>query len=197
MNKRIILILLAVAVVIGAVAGGITYAQMEHQAMKGSKLVGTAWLGTKARDTGNITFVWTGTFGINNPDCVNDINIERLSIIKDDGSVVYEGDLLQCGEDVNDPRQPVTILQPHEQLFIPLDWWMPDGAGGWLTADEASSQDMRGYTVEILWSGERKGLEISGYVESTQITFFHDPQGGVVDVDVSSSRIQMQNLIQR
>ena len=197
MKKRIILIVLALALVIGAVAGGLVYAQVEHQPMTGNKLVGTAMLGTLAQETGDVTFYWTGIFAINNPDCVHNINIERLSIIKDDGSVVYEGDLLQCGEYVNDPRQSVTNLQPHEQVFIPLNWWMPDGAGGWLSPDETSSQDMQGYTVEILWSGARKGLEISGNVESILMTLIHDSQGSVVDMEISSDRIPMQNLAQR
>ena len=196
MKKRIILIVLALALVIGAVAGGITYAQVEHQPMKGNKLVGTALLGAKEAEPG-VTFGFTALFTINNPDCVHDINIERLSIIKDDGSVVYEGDFLQCGEYVNDPRQPVTSLQPHEQVFIPLDWWMPDGIGGWLTSSEVGSQDMRGYTVEIFWSGAHKGLEISGSVMQLLATPTHDSQGNVVDMAISSDRILMQNLKQR
>jgi hypothetical protein len=111
MKKRIILIVMALALVIGALAGGITYAQMEHQPIYGNKLVGTLTVGYTIEPQGKLNFA--GHFVITNPDCLHDIIITRLAVLDTSGDVIMEGP-------PGDLDFPV-VLGPHQSVFIPVE----------------------------------------------------------------------------
>lgn len=169
MKKRIILIVLAVALVIGALAGGITYAQGEHQPNYGNKLVATFTIGTMLEPLGNLTF--GGHFVITNPDCLNDITITRLAALDLAGNVIMEG------PPGDFPEWPA-FLSPHQSLFIPVE--LPLGP----EADVI--------TVEIAWEAKKGTLPLTG-VAYQGFTWLVDD---TVE-QVSISAIPMVNFKQR
>ena len=177
MKKRIILIVLALALVIGAVAGGITYAQMEHPQMTGSKLFTQGPVGEI--DLGIDSIRYETRLGITNPDCKHPIYIDHLSILYGNGTSLYEGDLYHFGG-IGIPNQKVTSLQPHETVSMRLSQWT-DGI-------DAPAQ---GYTVEVFYTAWRKGLPLVGTVFTERTNYFGDGTS-----TFAISQVQMENMTQ-
>jgi len=146
--KKLIAVLLLVVLVAGGL-GGFAYAQTnEHEPMIGQKLVGMGSVGTIPSGTrANFAVSFT------NPDCVSDITIERVSIIRDDGEVMFEGKLSEL------PASPpyVDVLEPHQVVGIFVSLCIPDGSGGWLSYEEALALPMSSYIVEIFYSVNQDG----------------------------------------
>ena len=171
--KRIALALVLVAVLVGSGFAGIAYANSNsHQPMKGMKLVGTGTLGHSGPTLiTNRERCQSSLFRIANPDCVESITIERVSIIRAGGTaeneLVYEGPLWVF---TNPPgpftRVEMSQLPPHGVAVINLPLWMPDEEPAhspgeeWLDYDLAINKTLQPYTVEIHYS--TKGLELIG-----------------------------------
>lgn len=158
--KKVILAIGLIVLLTVASLGGLVYANNSHQPMIGDKLVGYADLGSW---DGLKSYSW---FTITNPDCVNDITVERISITREDGSLVYEGPLYRVllYEDwtVMD-RVQVSTLGPHEVVKMLLPYWIPGNEPGeWLSWQEALALPLNCYTVEIQCSGAKKGLPLIG-----------------------------------
>jgi len=177
MKKRIIAMVL-VAVLVGGGLGGLVYAQGTHEPMTGQKLVGVGpcgfWVPVPYVENHANTL-----FRITNPDCVAEIKIERVSIIKNEPyEVIYEGPLLLDGTEV-------TELEPHQVGLINLALYVE---GGWDTS-------LALYTVEVFWKGKKDGLPLIGWgIEHTKITYSFPPdQFQVTD---STSTFQMVNMKQ-
>jgi len=142
MKKKIILIVLALALVIGAVAGGITYAQVDHNPPKGHKLIGTGMLGNSESPRGEmggtaVEFEFGTGFEITNPNCDKSLTIEYVAIMDEDGNVVVEGTPLAMNL--------AETIGPHDIWMVPL---IVPGGSPPMIGDEPSN-----YTVEITWSG--------------------------------------------
>ncbi|MBA7648624.1 hypothetical protein ES703_56412 [subsurface metagenome] len=124
--KKIIAIVLAVMLVAGGLGGFVYANSSSHQPMTGEKLVGTGRLGLQP----NGEWLSGSWFLFTNPDCVGKITIERISIIRGDGTVIYEGPLLELvrngdGEVVD--RIPITTpMKPHRIWGVPLGHFMKD-----------------------------------------------------------------------
>jgi branched-chain amino acid transport system substrate-binding protein len=176
--KRIIAVLLAVVLVAGGL-GSFAYAQVNssHEPMTGQKLVGTSQFGSAPHYGGLVTYEAVFTF--TNPDCVGEITVDRISIIREDGTVIYEGQFLrqrvEDGEVVD--STPVTIMKPHGIWFVNLAQYMPNGKGGWLNGEQARSLALVWYTVEIFWTGSKQGCPLTGDVLSKRV--WNGDQGNV------------------
>ena len=194
--KKIIVIVLAVMVLTGGL-GGFAYAQVQHEPMTGSKLIGIGRVGTFQE--GATTHIFRSRFAFTNPDCVSEITIDRISIIKADGTVIYEGPLLRQvvggGEVVNSFPWP-NPLGPHQSRFIVLSLYFPDPGDpdhDWMSKQEALSQEHNGYTVEIFWTkSNRRGLPLIGHGATVKNTLL--PSG---DEEISGYRNEMFNMNQR
>ena len=117
------------------------------------KLVGTGFLGSA------VGVYWETGFTFTNPDCVSEITIERISIIKNDGTVIYEGKLLRFSWDEESGKFVGTPwlepMKPHEIRSIELDQYMQE------PPPESLPPDM--YTVEIFWTKRhQQGLPLIG-----------------------------------
>ena len=190
--KKIILILMTLVLIAGSL-GTIVYAAVPHVPMTGEKLVGMGRLGTKA--SGTITFF--SEFRFTNPDCVGTITIERISIIRTGGTVVYEGPLLRqdvSGGEVVDDSEWMSPMNPHEGRDIVLWTYMryPDPPYDWMTQQDAYDDQLRGFSVEIYYDTQRRGLPLVGYAGETKISRL-----GTGNVEVSGYRTPMSNLEQR
>ena len=136
---------------------------------------------------------------LTNPDCVGEITIERISIIRGDGTVVYEGPLLkQIVEDgeVVDSR-PITTLKPHEIRGINLQWFMPDPEDPdhqWMSRWEALLLPLASYTVEVFWTAPGKGLPLTGWAYKK--TAMIDEEGIPIDL-LTEVATQMVNMKQK
>ncbi len=165
--KKVIAILLAVVLVVGGL-GAFAYAQGTHEPMKGDKLIGIGSLGSKFLHAEIYNGFWTG-FSLTNPDGVSEITIERISIIRGDSTVIYEGPLLHQKVVDNEVVEsiPITTLKPHEIHHISLQWYMPDPDDldhEWMNGfSEARLLPLVGYTVEIFWTAPKKGLLLIGW----------------------------------
>jgi hypothetical protein len=135
-----------------------------HEPMTGQKLVATGEFGTVPGIVqADIQVSFT------NPDCVSEITIDRVSIIRDDGGVLYEGPLSGLnyiwGPYVGD------VLGPHQTVIFFLRQSIPDGNGGWLSEGDALAMPLHTYTVEIFYSvSKKRGLPLIGRV--TQLSAF-------------------------
>lgn len=167
--KKIIAILLAVVLVAGGLGGFVYANNNSHVPMTGQKLVGMGRLGSTDYPDG-MWILWQPWFRVTNPDCVSEITIEQISIIKSNGTVIYEGPLLlqetdEDGEVVS--STPITTLKPHEIRIIPLWFYMPDPGDEdhkWMSGEEAKSLPGGWYTVEIFWSWtDEEGLPLIGW----------------------------------
>jgi len=117
--KKIIAVALAVVLVAGGL-GGFAYANSSsHEPLTGQKLVATSQFGSVHAYGGLVTYEALFTF--TNPDCVGEITIEQISIIRGDGAVIYEGPFrrqtMEGGEVVD--STPVTLpMKPHEVWMV-------------------------------------------------------------------------------
>ena len=169
MGKKIFLILLGVAILGAGFAGGV-YA-VDHQPVQGEKLVGVGNVGTLSLPTqkliGNSSFTFTNT------DCVNEITITKVSIIKQpfglDPKVIYEGPFIQVGGDPY--RVVITTMKPHAIWEISLASYMYTGANpndltdpeNWLPDVAAINGYFERYTVEIEWEAGKGTCPLTGW----------------------------------
>jgi len=213
--KKIIAIVLAVMLVAGGLGGFVYANSSSHQPMTGEKLVGTGRLGLQP-DGEWLSFSW---FVFTNPDCVGQIRIRKISLIRKDGTVIYEGPLLKLVRDESGEvveEIPITKLKPHEIRVLGLNSFMKDPEASdptrWLTHEEVRNLNFNHYTLEIFWvlPGLRgpiripsKGLPLIGWVaESKRAT---DPalqdlvteESELWKLETSHSRTPMVNMNQR
>jgi len=133
--------------------------------MKGEKLVG--WGAYYMRDFPSGARSQTTSFWkITNPDCVDEITIEKISIISGNGTGMYEGPILGL-----DGTPLPDTMQPHEIRIISLSRQV---------ANLPNSQ----YTVEVYWSAPNNCLPLIGYGEET-------PQRWDADGKLMYSRVHM------
>ena len=133
--KKIIAILLAVVLLVAGGLGGFAYATNGHTPMTGQKLIGTGMLGSA------VGVYWETVFTFTNPDCVGEITIDRISIIRSDGTVIYED------------TPWLEPIKPHGVRTIELDEYIEE--------PETLPPDI--YTVEIFWTkSHKKGLPLIG-----------------------------------
>ena len=209
MKKTIIAVVLAV-VLIASGLGGFVYAQNNsHEPMTGQKLVGFGRLGLQPDG------MWLSMsyFNFTNPDCVSEITIEQISLIRRDGTVIYEGPLLRLVRD--DDGQvveeiPITeSMKPHQIRGIGgLSGFMKDPEASnpdrWLTVEEARNLRHNLYTLEIFWSwSDKEGLPLIGWASETKRAADPALQGLGLDeselwkLETSHSRIPMVNMEQK
>ena len=200
MKKRILLVLLAAGLLATGLAGGV-YAVSLHQPVKGEKLIGLAPLGTFEIPIGP----WTRTtqrssdFRFTNPDCVGEITITQVSIIRRDETVIYEGPFIRVDGDVREVVE--TPMTPHETRRIMLIAYMWEGEGvdpedltasdNWLSSYDALQQDIAGYTVEIAWEARGPVSPLTGWQQITT----RESQDG--EKYVMRSESQMVNMKQK
>jgi hypothetical protein len=168
MKRRILLVICSVVVLIGMLAAGVS-ASTVHQPVQGTKLIGIGNLGTfsysfPTMPVGQPTrYDSTSTFNFTNTDCVKRILITRVSVISDNGTVVYEGPFYTVVTAPNSPPEKVIVtrpMEPHETWGLLLAAYMYDSTGRWLSIGEASALPTRQYTVEITWVSETKGTAL-------------------------------------
>lgn len=186
--KKIIAILLAL-VLITAGLGGVAYAQGTHQLMTGQKLVGWGPVGVAP---GNAAFIFVTSFSLTNPDCVSQITVDRISVFKDDGTVIYEGPLIvgMVGEELTTP------LAPHQTVDVFLLYYVlvfEYGIDPTQPADPADWPESAYYTVEFFWTGTKGGLPLTGW--SWMATIDRDDQGNYSSPSTSAMS-QMVNMEQ-
>ena len=165
MKKKILLALLAVGLLVTGFASGV-YAIEGHNPVKGNKLVGCGALGKHGE---NPILKDSSMFTFTNPDCSNSITIERVSIIRGDGVLIYEGPYLYIRSDGT--RVPLIELKPHRQGKIELwNWIWDETEGRWLSESEARELPIYGYTTEIEWKATGATCPLMGYGHRTLIT---------------------------
>ena len=151
--KKIIAIVLAVVLVVGGL-GGLAYAQSNsHEPMTGQKLVGYGFFGMlELEEPDDATCDLHTLFVFTNPDCVSEIMIDRVSIFAFDGTVL----------DTVLYEDPLKVLEPHEVDGVELH-------------DYIDPQDpLMPVTVEIFWTGARKGLPLTGWAQTGYSIFDGD-----------------------
>ncbi len=170
--KKVLLSLLAVILLLGGLAGAV-YAVGDHQPAKDQKLVGVSNLGTKTFPWGSIEL--KPVFRFTNPDCVEEIAITKVSIIRANETVIYEGPYIGVTGPSNNPVRTVIAepMSPHEVRIIVLFDYMWTGLGvdytnltandNWLTVGEALAQEAAQYTVEIEWEAEGAVNPLTGW----------------------------------
>jgi len=99
------------------------------------------------------TYWQAGTgFWITNPDCVSEITIDRIFMIKYDGEVIYDSVGDGWFEDEETWTEP---MEPHEIRIIEMDTCM---------AYVGCFEDFVVCTVEIFWTWtDKKGLPLTGW----------------------------------
>ena len=169
--KKVIVIMLALIALVLAGFAGFAYASAEHQALKGQKLLGIGGQGTGENPMGLET-IYNTVFHITNPDCKKTITIDRVCIIKKDGSVIYDS--------LAEPLPWPETMEPHRIYGLPLGGYIPE------------ETDLASYTVEITWSG--KGLSLAGWsTHYRAVNLEHEKEV----VEMMWSRSQMLNLRQK
>lgn len=132
------------------------------------KLVGVVAFGNWTEPGPPITHeLCFATIRITNPNCDIPIDLTQMSFINDQGGVIYEGPFLAT-IDNQGTKQTVDKLLPHRssacqlRYCIPVAWTNaltktdygfpdPGTAGHWLAANQAVTQPIVLYTVEIEW----------------------------------------------
>jgi len=116
-----------------------------------------------------------GYFGVEftNPDCVSEVTIERVSIIRGGDEAIFEGKLSELPINISSD-----ILEPHQTVHFFLMFCIPDGSGGWLSMEEALALPLDAYTVEIFYSvSQTEGLPLIGWTDQ-----FRGPPGAMVPI---------------
>ncbi len=135
MKRIIIAVVLAVVLIAGGLGGFVYATNGSHEPMTGQKLVGTGLNGSA------VGVYWETGFTFTNPDGVSEITIEQISIIRSDGTVIYEG------------TPWLEPIKPHGVRTIELDEYIEE--------PETLPPDI--YTVEIFWGkSHKKGLPLIG-----------------------------------
>ncbi|MFC1907199.1 hypothetical protein ACFLW8_03840 [Chloroflexota bacterium] len=166
MKKKVVLALLAVALLLSGVIGGVYAAN--HQPVDGEKLIGTGQLGVKSQ------MEFWSTFHFTNPNCEDEISVMQVSIIKHDPGlgplVVYEGPYINVKKTGGPPVRTVVTrpMMPHEKWWISLDQYMYLGgdltaSNSWLSEQAAHAQPLAHYTVEIGWEGKGRAHSPIGW----------------------------------
>jgi len=162
-----------------------------HEPMTGQKLVGQGAYADVLMPDETIYDMGT-SFTFTNPDCVGEITIDRISIFRFDGTVIYEGPLLRSGDGVVVETPWMEPMRPHETRIIRLDEMVPYAFPDWMEALE--SENEMNYTVEIFWSGATEGLPLTGWA-STSIVKREYPSREVIDI-IAGFATQMVNMEQ-
>jgi hypothetical protein len=156
--KKIVFLVIAVVLIAGAVVGGFAYAQSQgaHQPMVGQKLVGWGPVGLASSSN---PFLFVTMLTLTNPDCVNQITIERVSVFAGNGTVIYEGPLLfgMVGEELTEP------LAPHQTVDIFLPYYVLSYYFEELPADPLEWPGLDNYTIEVFWKANKGGLPLTGW----------------------------------
>jgi len=171
MKKKVLVLVLVAALVVGGVSGVVYANSNSHVPMTGQKLVGYGFYDEHYLAEIDGTLHLHTLFVFTNPDCVSDITIEQVSIFAFDGVVLYEGFL--------DREGPVT-MEPHEANGIELQ-------------DYIGYQDLlMPVTVEIYWTGAEEGLPLTGWAQTGHGIF--DKKGRLVQG--AATETQMVNMKQ-
>jgi hypothetical protein len=190
--KKLIIISLAVVLLSGAL-GGFAYAKTTtHQPMVGQKLIG--W-GPSGIAPGNKSFIMATEFFLTNPDCVSNITINKIAIIKSDGTPIYEGPLLvgMQGEEFTNPLTPHQVVDAFLPYYIIVYELGIDPQNPPSTNPKDYWPDLGYYTFEVSWTGNRAGLSLMG--SSWQVTTSEDPEGNYT-IPSTSALAQMVNMTQ-
>jgi len=141
MKKKIILVMLAVALLIGGVAGGVAYAAAGGHNMSGQRLYGICSDGyTAMPPEGDPPFYYLHPgFVITNPDWRYGKTIQRIVIAYGSNGTVYE-EITLSAEDA--------WLAPHE--VFNTDFRMLGIPG--------RMEPARDYTVDVYWEGRGEAL---------------------------------------
>jgi len=146
------------------------------------KLVGWGGAGLAP---GNRAWIATTNFSLINPDCVSEITIERVSVFKADGTLIYEGPPL-VGLQGTEWTLP---LEPHQSIDMLLTSFVV--AEG--TVDPLDFPDFSSYTIEVFWTGPKGGLPLTGW--SWMLTINIDAEGNA-GIPSTSAMTQMVNMEQ-
>jgi hypothetical protein len=178
MKNRIALIIVVVVVAL-AFVGGSVYSKGDHSKEQGDKIIHHGMVGsliTDGIDESLSSIVW-----FTNPDCENDITINSVSIIKGDGTLIYEGPYVMMPAPGTGDYQVVNIIKPHEIRAFVLARYMWTGAGepanptdpnNWMSEEEATALPWAVYTVEIFWEPvSKKGatLPLTGWISTRTV----------------------------
>ena len=177
--------LLALVLLVAGGLSGFAYAQTNgHEPMTGQKLVSygvyIVWTFPGQNYVNNLE---TG-FLLTNPDCVSEIDIERISIFGCDGTALYEGPLRVK---VNDHWEVYTgPLQPHEKIQTGLSYY---------DLPPINLEIEMWYTVEIFWTWtDKKGLPLIGWASTVNV--LRDANTGEAIDIISWGAAQMVNMEQ-
>lgn len=170
-------LVLALVLLICTVFASVAYAVGDHAPMVGRKLAGYGPIGYQGERPGKI--VMQTMFTIGNEDCTYAININRISLVKGDGTLAYEGPLYRNG---NTAGVPISILQPHQVEPIVLADWIAEGL----------ISPARFYTLEVSWKANNKCLPLVGHVVVFQREFFDDGT-----YTLAKTRVPMDSVTQR
>ncbi|MBA7613204.1 hypothetical protein ES703_20449 [subsurface metagenome] len=144
MKKTVILVVVTLGLILGSIAGGLAYAQTDHQPPRGQKLIGLGIYGVSAEPTYvnealTLAYYWNTAFDIINPNCDQSLTITYLAIIDEDGNVVAEG----TPEQWNEPYIPEE-LGPHQIWHF--------GLNDFLAETGVIGETPPSYTIEISWT---------------------------------------------
>lgn len=196
--KKILLALALVCIVLVAASGG-AYA-VDHQVVRGNKLLGTGQFGVVAYtdESGAHAVVSITNFIITNTACRDSVTIKQLSILDSMGNVVYEGPLYKVVPEVvsgwtvdfaNPDYTAVDIIGPHQTISIPLMYMFPeDSPDGWEDWPDSVQRIAQIYTLEVVWAGVPT---LAGIVETTTQHLSFDAGGIVVEREFSTDETPM------
>lgn len=182
--KRIVFLVMAIVLIAGAL-GGFAYAQGQgtHQPVVGQKLVGWGLFGNAPGAVPGTIF--NTIFIVTNPDCVNQITIDRISVIAGNGTLIYEGAPLDFS---GNPLS--TLLGPHQSISTELtDYFLP------LPPDLRDFPLGGLYTVEVSWTGAKGGLPLTGW-SYTLTANFDSVTGQIIQNIATAAATQMVNMTQ-
>ena len=190
MKKSRIISLIIVIVALVGVAGAV-YAKDSHHGTDVNMLVGLGYMGNMPDPGGENAYVHS-FFAFTNPDPDNSIEITKIAIMHDDGTVLYEGPYLVLDENTN--RIIVTRpMEPNEMWYVFLFYYIYQGGeltdpGSWLTVQEAFEQVNTGYTVKIFWEpvNKSKTCQLIGWEHF--VISYSEPMSGVPDHMVGDAR---------
>ena len=178
MKKRIALTMLVVVLAL-VLVGGSAYGIAAHSKVQGEKIIGHGILGSLVY--GEINESYSSMVWFTNPDCENDIAINKVAIIRMDGTPIYEGPYVIMP--ATGDYEVVNIIEPHEirSFFLARYIWTGDGdpadytdPTNWMTEEDATALPWAAYTVEISWEPvSRKGaaLPFTGWISTRTIQY--------------------------